>query len=374
MSKKETPWRLVPFYGLQLVGAQLGNTSPIFSGDATVIGIEATAQAAATVVPKGVDVFIGSGMRGILETLPVRPPMKNFLEFQPHSFIAVRRRKEEVQEYSESILAMLTASVYYTTRMICGFYSNPLSGVWGFPLTETGWNEDIRFEATRDFLQNVHIHHLPIQITEENLRRSWNEGSSVSGSWRVSKEDLISSLFVGRMDKLNPMQKELREAGITISCAYSAWPYSAQILHAVASIEQIFQTNQFKELKNILYCLFPGEGCKQLIDDIIERRHHFTHRAKELSDKPQTQKKAEMSLRLAWMCLDIALRSSEIFKTKEDWCGFLHQLVSAEQLAYFLDKLMKKEEIARTIRSGILPASLCEFVVDPLFQQHAMQL
>lgn len=347
-------WRLIPLYGLSVVGTQRGNTDPIFSRDATIIGVEAVKAAARTVIDlEHAHFFVGGNLRPLAAGLKNRPPMEGFSEIQPHSYIAVRRSSKDAEAYARVILALLCASIFYSTGATVGLSIDPRSQVWSIYLGETGWDEELKFSSKYIISQNQHIRRKPIIVTEEALRRSWDYGETIGNNWKLSMCSPDRSIFIGSGSGLTKFRQKLRGAAVTLAAAYSTYSYSGQILFAVSAIEQILATRDFKEIGRFLGFFFRGDEQREKIGRVLDTRHIYTHLGQEESSQKEAQEIASTALKIAWKILHVGMCNTSYFQSPKEWLDFLRKLITVEEFSYQLSEATKSSMLAEIIPDGV---------------------
>jgi hypothetical protein len=338
-------WKFYPLWGLDVVDDQ-GLESPIF-GDATIVSRQFIAGRASG-NRQAAHLLSGGGFRDFLRQSNAQfthVSAENLVEMPPGAYIAVRRKKDdEAARYGQSIRALLTSSFVKTGGQVKGFSMNPWSMHWSAIPNRVWVTADGRTSCEYAISVSNCLHLRPLMITQDDLRASWNSGTPVCGTWRVSREDALSGALVGTWKSLSPLRQRIRDASIVMSRAMESPDNAILTLFGTVSLEILFGSQAgFQDLEELANSLFSGEQGPDEISNMISNRHQVAHRALSPDTEGQTRE-----VGAGWFLLIAAAEIARYVSSVDEFIEHLRGRVEAARMAERL-RTQGQDELARQV-------------------------
>lgn len=320
-------WRFFPLYGLTISDDTSGLNDPLF-GDATLLSRDAmlTLSRDKTLNAEAADILAGKPMTQVLgpEKLSnLNVPLELAIDYQPHSFIAVRReKKEDGEDYARRICSFLTACLYLRSRTAASFAMRPDVLTWALVPKGIRTNAAGQLESTIQVVSNDRVLKKPITVSKDDLRQSWNKGRSLqvtfkpgeTKNWDISKELPISPICLGKKNNA----ERLSNAALHLLNANCVREPNLQVQMAVSAMEIMFGTNEFGALKRMFETFLPGSQQKSDLHDLLKARHTFVHQGAFLSESDATRL-AFKGLVLGYTLLDFLSGYATVTSKWKEW-------------------------------------------------------
>lgn len=320
-------WRFFPLYGLTISDDTSGLNDPLF-GDATLLSRDAmlTLSRDKTVNAEAADILAGKPITQVLgpEKLSnLNVPLELAIDYQPHSFIAVRRdKKDDGEDYARRICSFLTACLYLRSRAAASFAMRPDVLTWALVPKGIRTNTAGQLESTIQVVTNERVLRNPIAVSKGGLRQSWNNGHSLritfkpggTKDWDISKDLPISSICLGRKSNA----ERLSNAALHLLNANCVREPNLQVQMAVSAMEIMFGTNEFGPLKRIFETFLPGAQQRSDLHDLLKARHTFVHRGAFLPED-DAGRLAFKGLCLGYTLLDFLSGYATVTSKWQEW-------------------------------------------------------
>lgn len=345
-------WFCFPLWGLEMADNSFGLESPIF-GDATLVP-RSFVQRHAPHDPISEAMFSGGGLREALEKSPQLfqgpAPIDWLIDIPPGAFIAVRRKtKEDALRYAATIRAFLTGTAVMTSGTPKGFAMTPLSLHWA--AVPSAVRMDAQGQLQIDYIPVAgnFIHHQPIRVTHRHLSESWKHGSTVSGTWSISKDGPFAKVLIGSAGSLTHLQLRVRDAASTLARAMESTDMAISTLFGVVALESLLKDggSDFKEMEQLASCIFESATGPGEIARLFANRHKVAHEAKA----PEGQAEHSQEIAAAWALVYLAAIASSELSTVDEFLEHLRGRVLARRTAKLLEEA-GKPDLAETVQKA----------------------
>jgi hypothetical protein len=263
-------WNCFPLWGLEMAENGHGLDNPIF-GDATIVS-RTYLQKYAPADPIAAALLSGGGLRAAIEDsaeFAGPAPIDRLIDIPPSAFLAVRRSKvDDATRYAESIRALLTASAVLTSGVPKGFSLTPLPLQWEASPGRARLDDGGKLQIDYRITASNFIHLTPIRVCHRQLSDAWQSGSTIQGTWRLSKDDALSKVLVGDWSSLTGLRRRIRDAASTLARAMESTDNALSTLFAVVALEILLKdgASDFAAMEEMAGCIFrnrSGVGLRQ---------------------------------------------------------------------------------------------------------------
>ncbi|WP_148314151.1 hypothetical protein [Sorangium cellulosum] len=325
-------WSCYPIWGIELADNAIGLEKPIF-GDATLV-TRAYVQTFAPADPVAASMLSGGGVRQALDksSFAGSAPIERLIDIPPGAFIAVRRSKpEDAVRYAESVRALLTATSVLTSGQGKGFAMTPLPLHWAAVPSYVRLNQAGQLQIDYHMVVNNFIHLQPIRVTHKQLRDSWNSGSTIQGSWTISREHALSKALIGDWGSLSPLRRRVRGAACTLARAMESTDPTLSTLFTVVALESLLKegASGFAEMAELAACIFEGPNGPADIARLFGNRHKVAHEAISPAGTADHAKE----IFAAWALVFLAAMSAEALTSPAQLLEHLRGRVLARRIA-----------------------------------------
>lgn len=329
-----------------------GLEQPIF-GDATIVPpsfIKGLTPPDATTS----ELMSGNGFQrlfeqsGLTHVGPV--PVEHMVEIQPAAFIAVRRSApDDALRYAESIRALLTASSVLTSGATKGFALTPLPMQWSPIPSRVRLDSEGKLQIDYQIVASNFIHLTPVSVTHKALRESWERGSPIVGSWKLRKEDALSTILVGNGRGLSGLRKRVRDAAATLARAMESTDPSMSTLFGAVALEGLLSDggSSFAEIEQMASSIFTGTSGPQEIGRLFSNRHKVAHEA--VAAAASTEHVQEVAA--AWGVVLLAAMAAEKLSSVDQFLRHMRGRVLAKKVALHL-QASGHEELAQQVEEA----------------------
>lgn len=326
-------WRFFPLYGLTISDDTSGLNDPLFS-DATLLSRDAMLALSRdrTLSAEAADILAGKPMTQVLgpEKLSnLAAPLELAIDYQPHSFIAVRReRKDDGEDYARRICSFLTACLYLRSRAAASFAMRPDVLAWALVPKGIRTNAAGQLESSIQVVSNERVLKKPITVSKDGLRQSWNDGRSVrvtfkpgeTKDWDISKDLPIASICLGKKKHA----ERLSNAALHLLNANCVREPNLQVQMAVSAMEIMFGTNDFSALKRTFESFLHGAKERSDLHDLLKARHTFVHQGAFLPEG-DAGRLAFKGLCLGYTLLDFLSGYATVTNKWNEWLAVMVQ-------------------------------------------------
>lgn len=339
-------WICYPVWGLAMAPNNIGLDRPIF-GDATIVPPTFLHQYAPSHSVTAA-LFAGAGLRQVLSTGP-KPyegpaPLDQLIDLAPAAFIAVRRRDpDDAARYAESIRALLTGTYVLTSGLVKGFAGSPLPLHWSSVQSRVQLDERGHLQADFRMVVSNFVHLIPLQVTHEELHASWNNGTPISGTWKLHKDHALSKVLVGDWKSLGGLAKRVRTAASTLTRAMESTDSTMSTLFGVVALESLLKgAADFKEMESMAQCIFEGPNGSAEVARLFSNRHKVAHEAKEPTGGAHVHE-----LGVTWAIILMAAHACDHLGGADEFIAHLRGRILAARVAANMRELGNPEVAAQ---------------------------
>lgn len=310
-------WRLVPLFGLEVVGKGSDSIdSPIWD-DATLIS------------PQGFNEVVPNLNELDADDLP---PIEHRVIPLPQCYIAVLRKKEaDATKRARQIASFLTACLFLRGGRSSAVSLHPEAVYWWLkPGQICDSDGQLQISKSVSFCEQIAVR--PIQVDISQIRESWSSGQSMSlkplpggvpgSTWDIRSDSPLAMALMGK-DETTLCQRIRAVADhLTETCAVSV--REVQVLMAITAVELLIDSNQFTDLEKVLRFFFQGREQSEAVGRLLKIRHEFVHQGKRPSaaDADWAAKKA---MGFAWLMVKIAsIYAARVAKTHQEFRTIIH--------------------------------------------------
>ncbi|MBN2435506.1 MAG: hypothetical protein JXK07_09615 [Spirochaetes bacterium] len=349
-------WSFFPLYGL-IINGDDGLSDPLF-GDATLVSRETVVQLVEKENPNAKNILCHGKMTDIapdLDWSKIPVPKAHLVEIVPHSYIAVKTQSTQnaTERRVTMIRVFLSAMMVLRGNLLKVFSGDSMDVAWSMMAGNIQVESGKPASSARIVLTNEKAVVTPLEVSKDALRKSWETGSDIPNQrgiqWDIGKMYPVSRLLT--IKHKGKRQNKLANIGVHIVQSCLSRASSAQLAMAVTAYELLMFTHNFKKLKERMTPFFSHGNQLDMLSDIFEARHSWTHEGKILSK--EMEKTVTMNaLMFAWILFDISAAYLEVTESQEQFEHIIDAQVSILKMVEDITPFTQENELKEVKNSA----------------------